>query len=148
VVSGDVPPGHPGSSINRRGCTLNHTLLVVLMEVHTLALIVAALLAEERTVGLGAGADVGLLDVNFCHQRRSATRPYGLPRSGWRRRRPWRPSIPETALLARVTLRPAAVGAAVVLEGLANYIAALLAIGLHHAVAFHLVVGQGSGATY
>jgi len=51
VVSGHVPPGHPGSTIDWGALARSGTTLVVLMGVHTLPLVVAALLAEGRDPG-------------------------------------------------------------------------------------------------
>ena len=51
VVSGHVPPGHPESTIDWGALARSGTTLVVLMGVHTLPLVVAALLAEGRDPG-------------------------------------------------------------------------------------------------
>jgi len=51
VVSGHVPPGHPESTIDWAALARSGTTLVVLMGVHTLPLVVAALLAEGRDPG-------------------------------------------------------------------------------------------------
>src|SRR5437763_13806343 len=51
---------------------------------------------------------------------------------------------PEIALLVGVTLGAAAAGAAVVLDGLATSVAALLAVRLEPAVHAHLVAGHRS----
>jgi siroheme synthase len=51
VVSGHVPPGHPESTVDWGALARSGTTLVVLMGVHTLPSVVAALLAEGRDPG-------------------------------------------------------------------------------------------------
>jgi uroporphyrin-III C-methyltransferase len=51
VVSGHVPPGHPGSTVDWAALARSGTTLVVLMGVDTLPSVVAALLAEGRDPG-------------------------------------------------------------------------------------------------
>ena len=111
----------------------------------------AAMLGLEpaAVVGLGAGADTGMLD------RKVVVVTAALDRA----RRRYGPALdeprvvlralggPELAVLAGVTLGAAAAGAAVVLDGLATSVAALVASRLEPAVAAHLVAGQRSRET-
>jgi nicotinate-nucleotide--dimethylbenzimidazole phosphoribosyltransferase len=112
------------------------------------AALTAALLdlPAEQTVGLGAGADAAMVErktsvvsaalrrARTTYRARLAEPTTALAALGG----------PEIAVLTGVTLGAAAAGAAVVLDGLATSVAALVATRLEPAVAFHLVAGQRS----
>jgi nicotinate-nucleotide--dimethylbenzimidazole phosphoribosyltransferase len=115
----------------------------------TVAAALAAALLDlpaEQTVGLGAGADAAMLE------RKTAVVSAALRRArtayGARIAEPTAALAalggPEIAVLAGVTVGAAAAGAAVVLDGLATSVAALVAVRLEPAVAVHLVAGQRS----
>ena len=98
-------------------------------------------LPVEDCVGLGAGSDHAML------RRKVAVVSAALERIGTRRE----PldvlaalGGPELAVLCGVTLGAAAAGAAVVTDGLATSVAALLAVRIEPAVSAHLVAGQRS----
>ena len=103
-------------------------------------------LPAEQVVGLGAGADAGVLDAKRRVVEQSlarARRAHGDRLTD--------PAVllgalggPELALLTGVVLGAADEGAVVVLDGLATGISALLAVRLAPAVAAYLVAGQRS----
>ncbi len=108
----------------------------------------AALLGLDpaAVVGLGAGADTAMIDrklstvaTALCRVRRLYGDELGDPRVALRAL-----GGPEFAVLAGVTLGAAGGGAAVVLDGLATSVAAVIATRLEPAVAAHLVAGQRS----
>jgi nicotinate-nucleotide--dimethylbenzimidazole phosphoribosyltransferase len=112
------------------------------------AALAAALLdrCAEETVGLGSGADAAML------QRKTAVVSAALRRARTEHGlRLLKPAValaalggPEIAVLTGVTLGAAAAGAAVVLDGLATSVAALVAVQLEPAVTAHVVAGQRS----
>jgi nicotinate-nucleotide--dimethylbenzimidazole phosphoribosyltransferase len=137
----------------RLGTALAPHGLVALGEVGvgntTVAATLAAALLDrcaEETVGLGSGADAAML------QRKTAVVSAALRRARTEHGlRLLKPTValaalggPEIAVLTGVTLGAAAAGAAVVLDGLATSVAALLAVQLEPAVTAHLVAGQRS----
>lgn len=112
------------------------------------AALCAAMLGLEpaAVVGLGAGADTEMLDRKAAAVAAAVRR--ARSRHGERLDDP-RVVLaslggPELAVLAGVTLGAAAAGAAVVLDGLATSVAALVATRLEPGVAAHLVAGQRS----
>ena len=115
------------------------------------AALTAALLDLEASavVGLGAGADTAMLD------RKRAVVTEALARAGCEHGpRLAEPLIalravggPELAVLAGVTLGAAGAGAAVVLDGLATSVAAVVAVRLEPAAAAALVAGHRSRET-
>lgn len=137
----------------RIGAEAGTTGLVALGEVGmgntTVAATLAVLLLElavDDAVGLGAGADSGML-----------ARKRGVVGAAVARVRAAHPEValgpvdalvtaggPEIALLAGVTLGACEAGAVVVMDGLATSIAALVASRLEQAVVSHLVAGQRS----
>lgn len=139
-----------GRSVGREA---GGTGLVALGEVGigntTVAASLAALLlglGPDQVVGRGAAADAAML------ARKRAVIAAALERV-----RQTRPNIatdpaaalaalggPELALLAGVTLGAAAVGAVIVLDGLATSVAALVAALIEPAVTAHLIAGQRS----
>ena len=97
----------------------------------------------ESAVGLGAGADSGMLDrkrevvagaLNRCAGRGLADPQVALAAVGG----------PEVALLVGAVLGAVEAGAVVVLDGLLTSVAALAAVLLEPAVSEHLVAGQRS----
>ncbi|BEP12794.1 hypothetical protein acdb102_11050 [Acidothermaceae bacterium B102] len=105
------------------------------------AALAAALLdvGPERVVGLGAGADSDILDrkiavVALALRHRSDDPRDLLAAMGGG----------EIAVLTGVVLGAAETGKAVVLDGLATTVAALLAVRIEPAVAAHLVAGHRS----
>lgn len=114
---------------------------------------VAALLASvllgidpTDTAGLGAGGDAETLErkqavVAAAYERVTRTYPgvHGSPLDALAAA-----GGPEFAVLAGVAIGTAARGGAVVLDGFATGIAALVAVRLEPAVAAHLVAGQRS----
>lgn len=112
----------------------------------TVAAVLAALLLgldPAQATGLGAGGDARTLErkqavVQGACERIAARRlsdPLALLAAG---------GGPEIAVLTGVVLGVAAAGGAVVLDGLATGVAALLALRLEPAVAANLVAGQQS----
>jgi nicotinate-nucleotide--dimethylbenzimidazole phosphoribosyltransferase len=103
-------------------------------------------LAAEDCVGLGAGADSGMVARKLEVVRTAAARCTdahgGRPAPG---------DVlacvggPEIAVLAGVVLGAAARGAVVVLDGLATSVAALCAVRLEPGVSAYLVAGHRSG---
>jgi nicotinate-nucleotide--dimethylbenzimidazole phosphoribosyltransferase len=137
----------------RLGAALGPHGLVALGEVGvgntTVAATLAAALLDrcaEETVGLGSGSDASML------QRKTAVVTAALRRARTQHRVGLlEPTValaavggPEIAVLTGVTLGAAAAGAAVLLDGLATSVAALVAVRLEPAVAAHLVAGQRS----
>jgi nicotinate-nucleotide--dimethylbenzimidazole phosphoribosyltransferase len=137
----------------RLGAALAPHGLVALGEVGVGTTTVAAALASalldrcaQETVGLGSGADAAML------QRKTAVVSAALRRARTQHGvRLLEPTValaalggPEIAVLNGVTLGAAAAGAAVVLDGLATSVAALLAVQHEPAVTAHLVAGQQS----
>jgi nicotinate-nucleotide--dimethylbenzimidazole phosphoribosyltransferase len=110
------------------------------------ACLAVAMLGLDVTaaVGLGSGADAAMLD------RKRDTVTAAVAR--WRKADGGDDPIgvlaalggPELAVLAGVTLGAAEGGTAIVLDGLATSLAALVAVRLEPAVAAHLVAGQRS----
>jgi nicotinate-nucleotide--dimethylbenzimidazole phosphoribosyltransferase len=115
----------------------------------TVAAALAAALLElpaEQTVGLGAGADAAMLERKVAvvgaalHRARTTYRDQlALPAVALAAL-----GGPEIAVLTGVTLGAAGAGAAVVLDGMATSVAALVATRLEPAVAAHLIAGQRS----
>jgi nicotinate-nucleotide--dimethylbenzimidazole phosphoribosyltransferase len=109
------------------------------------AALAAALLGLHAadTVGLGAGSDTAMLE------RRRAVVDAALHRVGADGRLPPLSTLaalggPEFGVLAGVTLGAAEGGAAVVLDGLATSVAALVAALVEPGVVAHLIAGQRS----
>jgi nicotinate-nucleotide--dimethylbenzimidazole phosphoribosyltransferase len=103
-------------------------------------------LAASEVVGLGAGGDTGTLE------RKRSTIEAALSRvRGKEGHRPSDPLAtmaalggPELAVLAGVVLGAVEGGSLVVLDGLATSVAAVTAVQIEPAVAYHLVAGQRS----
>jgi nicotinate-nucleotide--dimethylbenzimidazole phosphoribosyltransferase len=108
------------------------------------ACLAVALIGIDVTdaVGLGSGVDSAILD------RKRAVVSAAVARCHGRHRDPLATMAmlggPEFAVLTGVTLGAAGAGAAVVLDGLATSLAALVAVRMEPAVAAHLVAGQRS----
>jgi nicotinate-nucleotide--dimethylbenzimidazole phosphoribosyltransferase len=152
LVTGDAMTADDCRRLVAGGRTLGARLaghgLVALGEVGvgntTVAAALAALsldLPPERVVGLGAGSDRTMADTKIAVVRAVTERVGG-------RRAPLdllaAAGGPEIAVLAGIVLGAAEAGGAVVLDGLATSVAALLATRHAPAVAGHLVAGQRS----
>lgn len=128
------------------------TGLLVLGEVGVGNTTVAAALAAgllglcaADTVGLGAGSDSAMVQHKVSVVQQALDRA-GAAASGGASARRRLSSLGggEIAVLTGAVLGAAAAGRAVVLDGLATTVAALVAVRLEPAVAFHLVAGQRS----
>jgi nicotinate-nucleotide--dimethylbenzimidazole phosphoribosyltransferase len=108
----------------------------------------AALLRLEpaAVVGLGAGADTGMLDRKVATVAAAVARARRRHGNALSDERVVLGALggPEFAVLAGVVLGAAAGGAVVVLDGMATSVAALVATRIEPAVAAHLIAGQRS----
>jgi nicotinate-nucleotide--dimethylbenzimidazole phosphoribosyltransferase len=103
-------------------------------------------LAASEVVGLGAGGDSGTLE------RKHSTIEAALSRVRRAKGRPLTDPLPtmaalggpEIAVLAGIILGAVEGGSVVVLDGLATSVAAVTAVQIEPAAAFHLVAGQRS----
>jgi nicotinate-nucleotide--dimethylbenzimidazole phosphoribosyltransferase len=143
-----------GRSVGRRAAASGG--VVALGEVGVANTTVAAALAAvllgtgpDEVVGLGSGADTAMMvrkrAVVAGALRRWEPRPTGTAVRGevaWSAM--GAAGGPELAVLAGACLGAAEAGAAVVLDGLATSVAALVAVRVEPAVAAHLVAGQRS----
>jgi nicotinate-nucleotide--dimethylbenzimidazole phosphoribosyltransferase len=110
------------------------------------AALAAALLGADPDdlVGLGAGADSAIVAAKRRVVRRAVDRVAARGAAGDPLDLLAALGGAEIAVLAGVTLGAAGAGAAVVLDGLATSVAALVAVRLEPAAAAHLVAGQRS----
>lgn len=103
-------------------------------------------LAASEVVGLGAGGDTGTLERKRSTIDAALSRVRG--REGRRRSDPLMTMAAlggaEIAVLAGIVLGAVEGGSLVVLDGLATSVAAVTAVQIEPAVAFHLVAGQRS----
>jgi len=152
LVHADALPSDEAMRLVSGGARLGEEIgagrLVALGEVGvantTVAAALAALLLDRpatEVAGLGAGADRAMLDVKIAvieavvaRVGRGHSPETTLAGAGG----------PEIAVLTGVTLGVARAGGAVVLDGLATSVAALVAVRLEPAVSAHLVAGQRS----
>lgn len=139
-----------GRSVGREAASAK---LVALGEVGIGNTTVAAALATillgvptDQSVGLGAGADAEMLKTKRAVVAAAAARCNSHPRA--LAEDPFHALAcaggPEFALLTGVVLGAGAAGAAVVLDGLATSLAAIIAVAAEPAVAAHLIAGQRS----
>jgi nicotinate-nucleotide--dimethylbenzimidazole phosphoribosyltransferase len=103
-------------------------------------------LAASEVVGLGAGGDTGTLERKRSTIEAALSRVRG--KEGHRLSDPLMTMAalggPEIAVLAGIVLGAVEGGSLVVLDGLATSVAAVTAVQIEPAVAFHLVAGQRS----
>ncbi len=134
-----------GQELARAGCGLVALGEVGVGNTTVAAILAAALLGAgpQDVVGLGAGSDSSIVRVKQEVVARALAR---ITRSG--RRGPFERLAAagggEFAVLVGVVLGAAAGGAAVVLDGMATSVAALVAVEAEPAVAAHLIAGQRS----
>ena len=103
-------------------------------------------LAATEAVGLGAGGDTGTVERKRSTIDAALSRVGGI--EGHRLSDPRRTMAalggPEIAVLAGVVLGAVEAGSLVILDGLATSVAAVTAVQIEPATAFHLVAGQRS----